>query len=508
MVEPPDGPRMRHSFRDRPLGGAALKRVSANGAAISLGSQIARLAIQLAYQVLLARRLSPAEFGLVAMAAPIVAFVRLFADLGLSQATIQREEISQGELSLLFCVNVGASVLLGTLTVALAPLAGAFYGEPKVAAITAAFGGLLLIEGFYTQQLAILNRNMAFARLASTELTAVVAGALAGIAAASRGFGYWSILIGQGATTLTTLVLAWALSGWWPSVPRGGARWRTLVGFGGNVAGFNIVNYLARNFDNVLIGKFIGREALGLYDRAYKLMLLPLTQFSQPLGRVALPLLARTRSDSAAYRASYLRIVEVAVMLTYPFILFAIVTRRPLIAIVLGSRWAGVGPIFALLGLGALYAPISHSVGWLFISQERTRELRNWGSVSSVLFVASFVAGLRWGPIGVAASFVSVIIILQGPLVLWAATRTGPVRMSDVLRMLRPHAFSAVVCCAVEACLIHAVRPDLLILTLLLLVAYGSYAAALLALPGGREVFVVLWRHGRPALTRLGIVRQ
>jgi polysaccharide transporter, PST family len=499
---------MRHSFRDRVLEKAALKRASASGAAISLGSQTGKLGIQLAYQVLLARLLSPAAFGLVAMAAPILAFIRMFADLGLSQATIQRTEITQGELSLLFLMNVGASVLLGTLTIVLAPLAGAFYGEPRVVGVTAAFGVLFLLEGFSTQHLAVLNRNLAFARLASTELFAVIAAAAAGLTAATRGFGYWSIVVGQAAQTITTLALAWILSGWRPGAPRGGRDWRNLIGFGGNIAGFNIVNYLARNLDNVLIGKFIGRDALGLYDRAYKLMLLPLTQFSQPLGRVALPLLARTRGDPDAYRAGFLRILEFVVVLTYPFILFAIVARQPLIAVVLGPKWAGVGPIFALLGVGALYAPVSNGVGWLFISQERTRELRNWGAVSSALFVASFVAGLRWGPVGVAASFAGVLVIVQGPLVLWAATRTGHVCMRDVLRMLRPHAMSAIVCCIVEACLMRAVRPSLVALALLLLAAYLSYAAALLTVPGGRSILIALWHYGRPTLTRLGIVRQ
>jgi PST family polysaccharide transporter len=493
--------------RQPPLSGDdrnALKRRSADGAVIALGSQVGKLAVQLIYQVLLARYLLPSDFGLVAMAAPVLAFVQLFADLGLSQATIQRAEITQRQLSLMFWVNVAASTLFGLITIALAPLVALFYGESRVAAVTAAFGAMLLFSGLSSQHLALLNRNMAFSKLACVEVFALVSGAAAGLTAASRELGYWSIPLGQGVTAVVTLILAWLLSGWHPGKPQGEREWRSLIGFGGNLTGFNLCNYFARNLDNVLIGKVLGEAALGLYDRAYRLMTLPMNQVSQPISRVALPLLARSQDHPEDYRKAYVRTLDLVLALTYPFAAFAVVTNEQLIRYVLGERWAGVAPIFAILGVGALFAPLGNSTGWLFISQNRTRQMRNYGVLSSALFVMSFAIGLPWGPVGVAACYVGVGIFVQGPLVLWAATREGPVRLPHVLRGLAPHLLSLAIGFGAEIGLQRLLPTGLPSLAFLLLAAYAVYVAALAILPSGREILNTLRNYGGAAASRLG----
>jgi polysaccharide transporter, PST family len=486
---------------------ASLKQSSAQGAAITLGSQLAKFAIQIAYQTLLARILSPSDFGLVAMTAPILAFVQLFADLGLSQATIQRPRISEGQLSILFWINVAASASLGLLTLAVSPLVGSFYGEPRVVAITAISGSMFILGGLYSQHIALLNRNLAFGKLAVIELTAITLGASAGLASALRGLGYWSILVGQGTISFVTLSFAWALCNFRPGLPKRGEQWQSLVAFGGNLTGFNVVNYFARNLDNVLIGKFNGRDALGLYDRAYRLMLMPLSQVSQPLARVALPLLSRMQAEPELYRKAYTRTLELLLVLTYPGIAFVLVSHDQLILLLLGEKWAGISPIFGILAIGALFAPIGNSTGWLFLSQDRTREMRNWGAVSSALFVLSFAMGLPWGPVGVAACYVTVGGVIQGPLLLWACTRSGPVALRDVLRALLPHALSVLICCAVEFTLARVLPAGLGCFLLQLALCYPLYFAALLIAPGRTGILKTVWEQGRPALVRLGIVR-
>lgn len=498
---------MRFSVADAALQRSGLKRASTHGAAISLGSQLGKFGAQLAYQILLARMLSPQDFGVVAMAAPILAFLQLFTELGLSQATIQRPRIGQGELSFLFWINVGASVLLGLATVAIAPLVGAFYGDLRVVGVTAVSGAMFVLSGLSSQHLALLNRNLAFGKLAVIDLCAFMLGAVAGLLFAAAGVGYWSILIAQAITSLITVVLAWVLSHWRPGKPQGGQDWRALLGFGGNLTGFNIANFFARNADNILIGRFSGGVALGLYDRAYKLLLAPLTQISTPLSRVAMPLLAKTRDTPALYRTAYVRTLEAVVTLTYPCVVFAIATHEQLIVTVLGEKWQGVAPIFAILGVGAFFAPIGNSTGWLFISQNRTRQMRNWGVLSSLLFVTSFVVGLPWGPIGVASCYIGVGIVVQGPMVLWAATREGPVGLRDVLRALAPHALAAVSAFAVEFVLQAALPHGFGSLVVLFATAYASYVGALLAIPGGRGILQEFWHYGKPALTRIGLLR-
>ena len=407
---------------------APLRRASANGVVINLGSQVVRLAIQLVYQVALARCLAPQDFGVVAMAWPVLAFVSLFADCGLTQATVQRQDVSQAELSFIYWANGSAGLLFAVATIAASPLVARFYGVAEAGPVTAALGALFLVNGLFSQHLALLNRRLAFARLAAVDLAGAAFGAIAGLAAAAAGAGFWAIVIGQAATSVVSAPLAWILTRWRPDAPRRIAGARRLVAFGADMTAYGFMNYFARNLDNVLIGRFLGETSLGLYDRAYKLLLLPLTQITVPFGKVALPLLARTRDEPERYRRAYLRMLEIIMALTYPGVVFAVCASHELILVALGPRWIDVAPIFAVLGLGALLAPISYSTGWLFITQDRTREMRNWGFASSIELRAVVHRRAAVGPARRRHRPTSPSARLQAPILWRLATRSGPGR--------------------------------------------------------------------------------
>ncbi len=464
---------------------ATLKAASSRGLAVSFAAQITRFAVQFLSSVLMARLLLPSEFGLVAMAAPVIAFVQLFADLGLTQATVQRPSISQVELSFIFWVGLAASVILGGLVMVTAPLAAAFYHEPRVAGIVLALGAVIMMSGGYAQHNALLNRSMRFGSLAIIDLGSYATGALLGILAALTGWSYWSIVIAQATTSLLSLVLAWVLTRWVPSRPRRPESARALLGFGGNVTTFNFVNYFARNLDNILIGRFTGEVELGLYDRAYKLLLLPLSQITGPIAKVANPLLARTFSEPALYRRSYFRMLETVLLLTYPGVIFAGIHHFSLITIVLGPQWSGAAPIFGVLAIGALFAPISNSTGWLFTTQDRTREMRNYGAVSSFAFILSFVAGLHWGAFGVACFYIATGSV-QGPAIWWAATRRGPVTFIGLMKALMPYLVAGALTIVVNLLVLVTASNPVVTLIVMLPVSYLVFIAGLLATHGGR----------------------
>ena len=466
---------------------APLRRASANGVVINLGSQVVRLAIQLIYQVALARCLAPQDFGVVAMAWPVLAFVSLFADCGLTQATVQRQDITQAELSFIYWANGSAGLLFAVATIAVSPLVARFYGVAEAGPVTAALGALFLVNGLFSQHLALLNRRLAFARLAAIDLTGAAFGAVAGLAAAAAGAGFWAIVIGQAATSVVSAPLAWILTRWRPDAPRRIVGARRLIAFGADMTAYGFMNYFARNLDNVLIGRFLGETSLGLYDRAYKLLLLPLTQITMPFGKVALPLLARTRDEPERYRRAYLRMLEIIMALTYPGVVFAVCANRELILVALGPRWIDVAPIFAVLGLGALLAPISYSTGWLFITQDRTREMRNWGFASSVGYVLSFIVGLPWGPLGVAISYIAVGA-LQAPILWRLATRSGPVSLRDLIMTVAPCLAAAGVAAATTLALQPLLPPGVVALGVMMVAAYVAFALALACTTSGRAI--------------------
>jgi PST family polysaccharide transporter len=477
-------------------GWAALRRASASGLAINLVAQMARLAMQLAYQIALARLLAPQDFGLVAMASPVLAFVSLFADFGLTQATIQRPSMTQAELSFIFWANCLLGAALAAGTIAAAPLIGWFYGAPEAGAVTAAMGALFLLNGLYSQHVALLNRRLAFGKLAAVDLISFAIGAAVGMLAAMAGMRFWAIVIGQATNSLASLPLAWIFTRWIPSPPRRVAEARKLLVFGADMTAFSFMNYFARNLDNVLIGRFLGDSALGLYDRAYKLLLLPLTQVTVPFAKVALPLLSRTRGEPERYRQAYLRMLEMIMAMTYPGVVFAVGASHQLIVTVLGDRWVDVAPIFGVLGLGALLAPIGYSTGWLFITQDRTREMRNWGMVSSALYVLSFVIGLPWGPLGVAVCYTT-FGVLQAPFLWRLATRVGPVEIRHLLSAILPCAAAAAVAGLADLGLQRLLSPGPLALLILLVSAYAIFTVALACLPRGRKIIRDSLTEGR-----------
>ena len=422
----------------------ALKKASVRGAAINLGTQALRFGLQFGYQIALARLLDPRDFGLVGRSGPVLGFVQLLSALGLSQATIQREHINQQELSFAFWLNAAVGAALAAVTILMSPLVGWFYGDPRVVILTRVSGSLFLLGGVYTQHLAILNRGMRFRTLAFIDLTAFCIATVVAIAAAYLGAGYWAIITHQVVTSVISLVLAWSTTRWRPDRPRRVEGATAMLRFGGNLTGFNLVNYFSRNLDNVLIGRFNGEVSLGLYDRAYKLLLLPLNQIASPLARVALPLLAKLRNDERGYRSAFCRLLEAVLLATYPGVVFSMIDSHELIRQALGAKWLGVAPIFSILAVGALTAPISNATGWLFITQDRTREMRNLGVASTAIAIVSFIFGLPWGPRGVAFCYIAAATAWS-PVVWRAATRQGSVDSMRLARSLAPYMAAALV---------------------------------------------------------------
>ncbi len=477
----------------------SLKAASVNGVAVTIGSQFVRLALQFAYQVLIARLLLPRDFGLVALCAPAIAFVQLFADLGLTQATVQKAAISQPQLSFLFWVNVGLGLVLAGATFAAAPLVGMFYGDPRVVPLTRAFGALLAVGGFYSQHLALLNRRMRFGSLAIVDLASFGCGALAGLGAARSGMGAWALFINSGVTSLSTLLLAWSITRWAPGRPTLHEA-RGLLSFGGNLTGLNVVNFFARNLDNVLVGRFSGIVSLGLYDRAYKLCLLPFNQIVWPFARVGGPLLSRSASDTDLYRRAYLSLLQTMLLFTYPAVVYAILFSDRLILLGLGARWLGVVPIFRVLALDAFVAPIASSLGWLLVSQGRTVAMRNCGMASSVIFLACFAAGvLVRGPVGVAAGY-ALAGVVELIILALATSRRGPIGLRVLVAAISP----ILVCAGATALALAILRP-LAPVTLLGLLGSGMtsylvFAGLLLLFPGGRRLLDAMRTQGQDRL--------
>jgi PST family polysaccharide transporter len=420
-------------------------RRTARGGAVMVSAQAVKFAINMVSTVVLARLLSPNDYGLIGMVVVLTGFIALFRSMGLSTATIQQAELNYDQVSTLFWINVTAGVLITVSCIAIAPGVAWFYTEPRLTWITIAFSVTFLIGGLGVQHEALLKRSMRFAELAAIDIISMLGGIAVAVVLAWKGASYWALVYNQLVVALFHVTGVWVACRWWPGLPVRYSGVRTMLAFGRNFTGYAIVNYFARNADNLLIGRYWGGQQLGLYAKAYQLLLLPLDQINVPIDSVAMPALSRLLVDPERYRLGYLRMLEKVAMLTMPGVAFMMVTSDWLVALLLGPQWHESARIFTLLGIIGLLEPVGSTMGWLFISQGRTTRLFKWGLINSALTIGSIVAGLPWGAVGVAAWYGIVGISLRKPLLIWFVTREGPVRAFDIYRTIFPSACAALV---------------------------------------------------------------
>ena len=415
------------------------------GGAVTMASQGVRFGLLLVTTAILGRLLTPQDYGIVGMVAIVMGFVALFKDLGLASATIQREELGQREVSTLFWLNLGFSLGVALLAAAAAPLVAWFFGEPRLTAVTMAYAAGFVFGGLAVQHEALLRRRMRFAALAGANVAALLVNAAVTVTLAWAGYGYWSLVCGQLALGLAYAVCLWGVCGWRPGRPGRLSEVRALLAFGRDLTGFTLVNYFARNLDNLLIGRVWGAVQLGFYAKAYQLLLLPIDQVIEPVTSVAVPALSRLNGEPERYRLAYLRLLEKVAMVTMPLMAFLVVTADWVVRFVLGPQWDEAAPIFSILGVAGVVQPAAGTAGWLFLTQGRSREMLRWGFIGPPLIVLFIVAGLPWGAAGVAASYTAGYLCVATPLLFWYVGRRGHVSARDIYKSLAPM-FCAALC--------------------------------------------------------------
>jgi PST family polysaccharide transporter len=410
---------------------SGLERRSARGAAQTILGQTVNLILRLGGGALLARLLRPADFGLLAMVGAVIGILTVFGDLGLSTAAIQRPEIDQRQMSTLFWLNVALGALLSGLVVLIAPSLAWFYGDDRLISITLVLGAGFFAAGLGVQHFALLTRQMRFGVLSAIGIVSSIISLLVGISLAWLQCGYWSLVWMQLAGGVVSSSAAWMACGWRPGMATRWTAIRSMVVFGGNLTLFSALNYLARNFDNVLIGWRWGAEPLGQYARAYNLMMLPLGQINSPISSVAIPALSRLQSDPARYRNYYTRCLNMVSYIMLPAIVGMFIFSEDIVRILLGPQWSQATSVFRILTVAAFLQPLSNTAGWLYISLGRTNEMAKWGLISVPCFVCAFFVGLPWGPIGVAIAYAAACWAIMYPC-LAMAVRGTPISVKDL----------------------------------------------------------------------------
>ncbi|SFF37226.1 polysaccharide transporter, PST family [Flavimobilis marinus] len=409
------------SARSPGLGSSA-----ARGAVVTVAGQGARMILQIASVIVLARFLDPHEYGLVTMVLVVVGIGEIFRDFGLSTAAVRAATVSPAQRSNLFWANTGLGVLLGIALLAAAPLLGRGYGEPDVVPIARALAVVFVLNGLLTQYRADLNRRLRFTVLAATDVSAQAVGFAVAVMLAVNGAGAWALVAQQVTQAAVLLVIVAVAAGW---LPRGIARdapMREFWHFGVNLVGSQVIGYLGNNIDSIVIGARLGAGPLGLYNRGYTLVMTPVRQVRAPSTTVAVPVLSRLVTDPPRF-ARFVTRGQLA--LAYPVMIGVAVlvgVAAPATVVLLGPAWVEVAPIIQLLAVAALFQTLAYVGYWVYLVCGLTPQLLRYSLVSTALKIALVLLGAQWGGVvGVAAGYL-VASAIEWPLSLWWLARLTP----------------------------------------------------------------------------------
>jgi len=446
--------------------------------------------------MVLARILSPQDFGIVGMVTAFTGVLALLRDFGLSSATVQRAEVSHEQTSTLFWFNILFGTLLTLAVVAMAPLIARFYHEPRLFWVTLALSTGFLFNAAGVQHSALLQRQVRFTRLAAIDVISLVISSGLGIGMALLGFGYWSLVAAAVSLPIITTVCLWLASEWVPGKPHRRVGLHSMMRFGGAVTAIGILIYIAYNSEKVLLGRFWGAAVLGIYGRAYYLISVPTDNLNAAVGDVAFSALSRLQHDPPAFRNYFLKGYSLVLTLTIPMSVGIALFAPDLISLVLGPKWREAVPILRLLAPTILVLALINPVGWLMFSLGMVRRSLKASLVFAPLVVASYAAGLSYGPKGVALAYSSIMVLCAVPLIAYGVHGTV-VRLRDIAATAAPPVVSA----AVAAPLAYAVErwcgyssPALLRLLLESLALVCAYGVMLLYVMGQKKFYFGLIR--------------
>ncbi len=424
-----------------------LKSHSIRGGISTMGVQIISFIMNIAQTTVLARLLLPEDYGLVAMVGAITSFVTIFKDMGLSAAVIQKDNINQQQVSAVFWVNILFSLLISLIIALLAPVLVYFYKEERLLDITLVTSLSMFITGLSLQHNALMKRQMKFTALSMIQLGSVTGSIITGVVIAWLGYGYWALVISGVVYPLLLTVALWIVCDWRPNFDFKTSNVRTFLTFGAGVTGFDLVNHFSRNMDSVFIGKFVGSVALGLYSKAYQLLMLPITQLRNPLNAIALPALSSLQHDAPKFQNFYAKYLFILAFFSMPIVIYLGVFSDEIILIVLGEGWTEAGYLFKLLAVAAFIQPIASTQGLVLITTGKVKKYFNVGLVNAVFMVSGFAVGVfAGGAQGVAIAQAVVVYALFIPF-LYYCLKGSPVSVAVFLKEISfPFLYSLLSC--------------------------------------------------------------
>ncbi|MDQ2855166.1 MAG: lipopolysaccharide biosynthesis protein [Acidobacteriota bacterium] len=399
-------------------------------------AQVAQRATTLVVTAILARRLLPADFGLIALTLLTVTFISYFQDMGLSAALVQRPNLEKDHLNTAFWVNVGGGLVLGLLGVALSPLISTLFREDRLTKIVMVMMITLPINGLGWASHSLLQRRLTFKTIAVVEWLSMFLSGVGAITLALLGAGVWALVAQNIISSVVSASGRLFAARWLPGFSFSKQSFRELFSFSSGALGYFLVNHGMRNLDKAIIGSVLGATALGFYSIAYNLILMPGMTICSLVGRVMFPALSSLQHDLVRFRRAYLRMARTVAFATFPLIIGLAATAKMFITTIYSDRWAPSVPIVQILVIIGFFEAIAiwGAAAWAL---GNTRMSLICAIISLCVMSIAFGIGVHWGLPGVAWAYVitSPIVFLLPHL--WTNRLMG-LRLGTLVEAIAP----------------------------------------------------------------------
>jgi len=424
--------RVRAYFQDHQVSGD-LGQQAVRGGVVSIAMQYGNGALQIVGAIILARLLTPSDFGLVAIITVLTSFVPLLIDFGLGDATSQRSKIEPGQISSLFWITSGVGTAVAVAIAACSPLIATIYREPRLEPIALCSAITFVLWGVSNQHLALLRRAMQFGLIARIQLMGTLLGNLTAIALAIGGYGYWALVARPIMNALWVAVGAWRGCPWRPGAPVIDAEVKSMTRFGLHVMGFSITYSVSKAVDRILLALFYKPAEVGYYQNATTLYENSIFMALAQVHTVGSTALSKLQSNPVALGERYEAALSTLAFFVMPLAAILSVTGEDVTVVLLGAKWRVAGLLFRIIVLRGIFQVIEGSQGWLHLSIGRADRWRNWGIVTLAVQIAAVLAGLPFGPSGVAIACLIEAVLIAIPSISYAGRPIG-VGSAQVIR--------------------------------------------------------------------------
>ncbi|MCK4493953.1 MAG: lipopolysaccharide biosynthesis protein [Methylococcales bacterium] len=350
-------------------------------------SQFGAQGISFVLILILARFLSPEEFGLLGMVSVITGFLGYFSEGGLIMSLIKKKEIDELDCNTAFWGGIGFGVIVYAFIYAIAPVISWFYEEPELTDLARVLGLAFLIGAYTFVPFALEQRELNYQKLSVINLVSLLISAGVAIFFVYRGAGVWTLVFQNLAIRVVTLIGTFFWIEWKPKLQFSPARFKELFGFGMHVTANNLIRFFSENIDYLLVGKLLGSEALGIYTMAFRLSRYPIEKIGPILGRMLVPAFAIIQNQPDRVQQNVLRLSAIVALITVPFSVFLFFTTEPLVTLIVGEKWLGAVPLIKIFIIYILFLSLSFADESVLIIKDKIKVLNLVKMIISIMLL-------------------------------------------------------------------------------------------------------------------------